>query len=61
MSPPIEVLRTPPPGWPRCPGCGELAQAVLGGVTAACGNDDCQVFLWDELGREGTVVRIVVE
>ena len=50
---------TPPPGWPACPTCGQPASALLGNVTAMCGNDDCTTLMWDVPGREGQAVRIV--
>jgi len=30
-----------------CPGYSELAYAVIGTTQAVCGNEDCNVIMWD--------------
>ena len=55
----IEIRATPPEGWPSCPECRLPAAAMVGEVTAMCGNDDCAVIMWDVPGREGRPVRVV--
>lgn len=43
----LEARRAAAPIGLNCPWCQVLAQLVLSDTQALCGNDNCQLFLWD--------------